>query len=95
MYVLRHAEEKSYIVCEGSQFTNLSIPWTEFHTATDGSQQLYYCIQFDDIEQRGVDLFETTTATVRRQYSDFVQLHMSLEEVKKISLYCHAYKSIF
>ncbi|XP_020285125.1 uncharacterized protein LOC109855357 [Pseudomyrmex gracilis] len=80
-----HAEEKSYIVYEGNQFTNLSIPWTEFHTATDGSQQLYYCIQFDDIEQRGVDLFETTTATVRRQYSDFVQLHMSLEEIPSLA----------
>ncbi|KAL0108912.1 hypothetical protein PUN28_014193 [Cardiocondyla obscurior] len=76
-----HAEEKSYVIYEGSQFTNLSIPWTEFHTATDGSQQLYYCIQFDDVEQRGVDLFETTTATVKRQYADFVQLHLSLEEI--------------
>ncbi|XP_014468497.1 PREDICTED: uncharacterized protein LOC106741228 [Dinoponera quadriceps] len=76
-----HAEEKSYVIYEGSQFTNLSIPWTEFHTAADGSQQLFYCIQFDDVEQRGVDLFETTTATVRRQYSDFAQLHLSLEEI--------------
>lgn len=65
---------------------NLSIPWTEFHTATDGSQQLYYCIQFDDIEQRGVDLFETTTATVKRQYADFVQLHLSLDEVRFLQL---------
>ncbi|EZA47879.1 uncharacterized protein LOC105286068 [Ooceraea biroi] len=80
-----HAEEKSYVICEGSQFTNLSIPWTEFHTASDGSQQLFYCIQFDDIEQRGVDLFETTTATVRRQYSDFVQLHLSLEEIPSLA----------
>ncbi|XP_050445483.1 uncharacterized protein LOC126848556 [Cataglyphis hispanica] len=80
-----HAEEKSYVIYEGSQFTNLSIPWTEFHTATDGSQQLFYCIQFDDIEQRGVDLFETTTATVRRQYSDFVQLHLSLEEIPSLT----------
>ncbi|XP_067209785.1 uncharacterized protein [Linepithema humile] len=76
-----HAEEKSYVIYEGCQFTNLSIPWTEFHTATDGSQQLFYCIQFDDVEQRGVDLFETTTATVRRQHCDFVQLHLSLEEL--------------
>lgn len=68
---------------EGNQFINLSIPWTEFHTAPDGSQQLFYCIQFDDIEQHGVDQFESTTATVRRQYSDFVQLHLCLEEVSK------------
>lgn len=80
----RHAEEKSYVIYEGSQFTNLSISWTEFHTAADGSQQLFYCIQFDDVEQRGMDLFETTTATVRRQYSDFVQLHLSLEEVRRV-----------
>ncbi|EFN78403.1 uncharacterized protein LOC105188750 [Harpegnathos saltator] len=80
-----HAEEKSYVIYEGSQFTNLSVPWTEFHTAADGSQQLFYCIQFDDVEQRGVDLFETTTATVRRQYSDFVQLHLSLEEIPSLS----------
>lgn len=80
-----HAEEKSYVIYEGSQFMNLSIPWTEFHTATDGSQQLFYCIQFDDVEQRGVDLFETTTATVRRQYSDFVQLHLSLEEIPSLA----------
>ncbi|XP_036147499.1 uncharacterized protein LOC105834089 [Monomorium pharaonis] len=80
-----HAEEKSYVIYEGSQFTNLSIPWTEFHTATDGSQQLYYCIQFDDVEQRGMDLFETTTATVKRQYADFVQLHLSLEEIPTLA----------
>ncbi|KAH0946146.1 hypothetical protein HN011_001262 [Eciton burchellii] len=80
-----HAEEKSYVICEGSQFTNLSIPWTEFHTASDGSQQLFYCIQFDDIEQRGVDLFETTTATVRRQYFDFTQLHLNLEEIPSLA----------
>ncbi|CAL1677707.1 unnamed protein product [Lasius platythorax] len=80
-----HVEEKSYVIYEGSQFMNLSIPWTEFHTATDGSQQLLYCIQFDDVEQRGVDLFETTTATVRRQYSDFVQLHLSLEEIPSLT----------
>ncbi|XP_011631854.1 uncharacterized protein LOC105423696 isoform X1 [Pogonomyrmex barbatus] len=80
-----HAEEKSYVIYEGSQFTNLSIPWTEFHTATDGSQQLFYCIQFDDVEQRGMDLFETTTATVRRQYTDFVQLHLSLEEIPSLA----------
>ncbi|XP_077276002.1 uncharacterized protein LOC143904893 isoform X1 [Temnothorax americanus] len=80
-----HAEEKSYVIYEGSQFTNLSIPWTEFHTATDGSQQLYYCIQFDDVEQRGMDLFETTTATVKRQYADFVQLHLSLEEMPSLA----------
>ncbi|XP_029673239.1 uncharacterized protein LOC115241575 [Formica exsecta] len=80
-----HAEEKSYVIYEGSQFMNLLIPWTEFHTATDGSQQLFYCIQFDDVEQRGVDLFETTTATVRRQYSDFVQLHLSLEEIPSLT----------
>lgn len=72
------------MIYEGCPFTNLSIPWTEFHTATDGSQQLFYCIQFDDVEQHGVYLFETTTATVRRQYSDFVQLHLSLEEVRYI-----------
>lgn len=80
-----HAEEKSYVIYEGSQFMNLSIPWTEFHTATDGSQQLYYCIQFDDVEQRGMDLFETTTATVKRQYADFVQLHLSLEEISSLT----------
>ncbi|XP_018315690.1 uncharacterized protein [Mycetomoellerius zeteki] len=80
-----HVEEKSYVIYEGSQFMNLSIPWTEFHTATDGSQQLYYCIQFDDIEQRGVDLFETTTATVKRQYADFVQLHLSLDEISSLT----------
>ncbi|XP_011173360.1 uncharacterized protein LOC105205638 [Solenopsis invicta] len=80
-----HAEEKSYVIYEGSQFMNLSIPWTEFHTATDGSQQLYYCIQFDDVEQRGMDLFETTTATVKRQYADFVQLHLSLEEIPSLA----------
>ncbi|XP_011865105.1 PREDICTED: uncharacterized protein LOC105560531 isoform X2 [Vollenhovia emeryi] len=80
-----HAEEKSYVIYDGSQFTNLSIPWTEFHTATDGSQQLYYCIQFDDVEQRGMDLFETTTATVKRQYADFVQLHLSLEEMPSLA----------
>ncbi|XP_015606328.1 uncharacterized protein LOC107273044 [Cephus cinctus] len=78
-------EEKSCTVYEGSQFTNLAIPWTEFYTAPDGSQQLLYCIQFDDVEQHGVDMFETTTATVRRQYSDFVQLHGSLEEVPSLS----------
>ncbi|XP_015434637.1 PREDICTED: uncharacterized protein LOC107190356 [Dufourea novaeangliae] len=77
-------EEKSYVVYEGSQFTNLMIPWTEFHTAPDGSQQLLYCIQFDDVEQRGVDLFETTTATVRRQYRDFTQLHASLQEMPEL-----------
>ncbi|XP_006569963.1 uncharacterized protein LOC100578893 isoform X2 [Apis mellifera] len=80
-----HVEEKSYVIYEGSQFTNLSIPWTEFHTALDGSQQLLYCIQFDDIEQRGVDLFETTTATVRRQYRDFAQLHTSLQEIPELA----------
>lgn len=80
-----HAEEKSYVIYEGCPFTNLSIPWTEFHTATDGSQQLFYCIQFDDVEQHGVYLFETTTATVRRQYSDFVQLHFSLEEIPSLA----------
>ncbi|XP_011303584.1 uncharacterized protein [Fopius arisanus] len=74
-------EEKSHVFYEGNQFTNLAIPWTEFCTAPDGSQQLLYCIQFDDIEQHGEDLFETTTATTRRQYSDFVQLHGTLEEV--------------
>jgi len=73
------------VICEGSQFTNLSIPWTEFHTASDGPQQLFYCIQFDDIEQRGVDLFETTTATVRRQYFDFTRLHLNLEEVRSMN----------
>lgn len=78
-------EEKSCVVYEGSQFTNLSIPWTEFHTALDGSQQLLYCIQFDDVEQRGVDLFETTTATVRRQYRDFAQLHASLQEMPELA----------
>ncbi|KAK0084158.1 hypothetical protein PV325_007497 [Microctonus aethiopoides] len=75
-----HIEEKSYAVCDGSQFLNLAIPWTEFHTSADGSQQLLYCIQFEDVEQHGDDMFETTTATVRRQYNDFVQLHTSLEE---------------
>ncbi|KOC59061.1 hypothetical protein WH47_12654 [Habropoda laboriosa] len=80
-----HVEEKSYVIYEGSQFTNLSIPWTEFHTALDGSQQLLYCIQFDDVEQRGVDLFETTTATVRRQYRDFAQLHASLQEIPELA----------
>lgn len=80
-----HMEEKSYVIYEGCQFTNLSIPWTEFHTAPDGSQQLLYCIQFDDVEQRGVDLFETTTATVRRKYSDFAQLHSSMEEIPTIA----------
>ncbi|EFN60575.1 hypothetical protein EAG_03746 [Camponotus floridanus] len=80
-----HAEEKSYVIYEGCPFTNLSIPWTEFHTATDGSQQLFYCIQFDDVEQHGVYLFETTTATVRRLYSDFVQLHLSLEEIPSLA----------
>ncbi|KAI4491090.1 hypothetical protein M0802_010400 [Mischocyttarus mexicanus] len=78
-------EEKSYVIYEGNQFINLCIPWTEFHTTTDGSQQLLYCIQFDDVEQRGVDLFETTTATVKRQHSDFVQLHTSLEEIPSIA----------
>lgn len=76
--VYRQLEEKSCTVYEGS---HLTIPWTEFHTAPDGSQQLLYCIQFDDIEQTGSHFFETTTATVKRQYSDFVQLHASLEEV--------------
>ncbi|XP_033322524.2 uncharacterized protein LOC117218336 [Megalopta genalis] len=80
-----HMEEKSYAVYEGSQFTNLMIPWTEFRTEPDGSQQLLYCIQFDDIEQRGVDLFVTTTATVRRQYRDFVQLHASLQEIPELA----------
>ncbi|XP_034183059.2 uncharacterized protein LOC117605635 isoform X1 [Osmia lignaria lignaria] len=80
-----HVEEKSYVVYEGSQFINLSIPWTEFHTAFDGSQQLLYCIQFDDVEQREVDLFETTTATVRRQYRDFAQLHTSLQEIPELA----------
>ncbi|XP_076762870.1 uncharacterized protein LOC143430450 [Xylocopa sonorina] len=80
-----HVEEKSCVVYDGSQFTNLSIPWTEFHTALDGSQQLLYCIQFDDVEQRGVDLFETTTATVRRQYRDFAQLHASLQEIPELA----------
>ena len=80
-----HLEEKSYVVYEGSQFTNLLIPWTEFHTAPDGSQQLLYCIQFDDVEQRGVDLFETTTATVRRQYRDFAHLHASLQEMPELA----------
>ncbi|XP_043260518.1 uncharacterized protein LOC122402068 [Colletes gigas] len=80
-----HVEEKSYIVYEGSQFTNLLIPWTEFHTAPDGSQQLLYCIQFDDVEQRGADLFETTTATVRRQYRDFARLHASLQEIPELT----------
>lgn len=79
------AEEKSYMIYEGSQFMNLCIPWTEFHTTVDGSQQLLYCIQFDDVEQRGVDLFETTTATVKRQHSDFVHLHNSLEEIPSIA----------
>ncbi|XP_017759617.1 PREDICTED: uncharacterized protein LOC108550382 [Eufriesea mexicana] len=79
-----HMDEKSYVI-RGNQFTNLSIPWTEFHTAFDGSQQLLYCIQFDDIEQRGVDLFETTTATVRRQYRDFAQLHASLQEAPELA----------
>lgn len=74
-------EEKSYVVYEGNQYSNLAIPWTEFCTAPDGSQQLLYCIQFDDIEQHGDDLFETTTATTRRQYSDFVQLHGALDEI--------------
>ncbi|XP_076233287.1 uncharacterized protein LOC143178460 isoform X2 [Calliopsis andreniformis] len=78
-------EEKSYVVYEGNQFTNLLIPWTEFHTAPDGSQQLLYCIQFDDVEQHGVDLFETTTATVRRQYRDFAQLHASLQEIPELA----------
>ncbi|CAL7935115.1 unnamed protein product [Xylocopa violacea] len=80
-----HVEEKSCVVYDGSQFTNLSIPWTEFHTALDGSQQLLYCIQFDDVEQRGVDLFVTTTATVRRQYRDFAQLHASLQEIPELT----------
>ncbi|XP_031827986.2 uncharacterized protein LOC116424990 [Nomia melanderi] len=80
-----HMEEKSYAVYEGSQFTNLMIPWTEFRTEPDGSQQLLYCIQFDDVEQRGVDLFETTTATVRRQYRDFAQLHASLQEIPELA----------
>ncbi|XP_033231162.1 uncharacterized protein LOC117182207 isoform X2 [Belonocnema kinseyi] len=80
-----HPEEKSYVICEESQFTNLAIPLTEFYTAPDGSQQLLYCIQFDDVEQHGVDTFETTTATVRRQYSDFAQLHASLEEIPSLS----------
>lgn len=80
-----HVEEKSYVVYEGNQFTNLLIPWTEFHTAPDGSQQLLYCIQFDDVEQRGVDLFETTTATVRRQYCDFAQLHANLQEIPELA----------
>lgn len=87
MDVFRHVEEKSYVVYEGNQFTNLLIPWTEFHTAPDGSQQLLYCIQFDDVEQRGVDLFETTTATVRRQYCDFAQLHANLQEVQYKIIY--------
>ncbi|XP_014603463.1 PREDICTED: uncharacterized protein LOC106786510 [Polistes canadensis] len=78
-------EDKSYVIYEGNQFINLCIPWTEFHTTIDGSQQLLYCIQFDDVEQRGVDLFETTTATVKRQHSDFVQLHTSLEEIPSIA----------
>ncbi|XP_057337718.1 uncharacterized protein LOC130675850 [Microplitis mediator] len=77
-------EEKSFTY-DGNQFVNLAIPWTEFHTSTDGSQQLLYCIQFDDVEQHGEDLFETTIATVRRQYADFVQLHKSLEELSNYS----------
>ncbi|XP_066583716.1 uncharacterized protein [Prorops nasuta] len=79
------SEERSYAMYEGNQFTNLCIPWTEFHTAVDGSQQLLYCIQFDDVEQHGVDLFETTTATVKRQYFEFVQLHNNLEEITSLS----------
>lgn len=82
----RPVEEKSCIVYEGCQFTNLAIPRTEFYTAADGSQQLLYCIQFDDIEQHGMDTFETTTATVRRQYSEFVQLHQALEKVKSFKM---------
>jgi len=54
---------------------------------------LYYCIQFDDVEQRGVDLFETTTATVKRQYADFVQLHFSLEEVRLAKHLEESYKN--
>ncbi|XP_008543904.1 uncharacterized protein LOC103568722 [Microplitis demolitor] len=76
-------EEKSFAY--DNQFVNLAIPWTEFHTSTDGSQQLLYCIQFDDVEQHGEDMFETTIATVRRQYADFVQLHKSLEELSNYS----------
>ncbi|KOX71962.1 hypothetical protein WN51_03239 [Melipona quadrifasciata] len=79
-----HVEERSYVLFEGSQFRNLSIPWTEFHTALDGSQQLFYCIQFDAIEQLGVNLFETTSDTVRRQYRDFAQLHTSLQEIPEL-----------
>ncbi|CAD6236422.1 GSCOCG00008174001-RA-CDS [Cotesia congregata] len=77
-------EEKTFTY-DCNQFFNLVIPWTEFHTSTDGSQQLLYCIQFDDVEQHGEDMFETTTATVRRQYVDFVQLHKSLEELPNYS----------
>ncbi|XP_012258874.2 uncharacterized protein LOC105687643 [Athalia rosae] len=78
----QQTEEKSCTVYEDS---HLAIPWTEFHTAPDGSQQLFYCIQFDDIEQHGSHFFETTTATVKRQYSDFVRLHASLAEVPSLA----------
>ncbi|XP_034937887.1 uncharacterized protein [Chelonus insularis] len=79
-------EEKFYTLCDNNQFVNLAIPWTEFTTSADGSQQLLYCIQFDDVEQHGEDMFETTTATVRRQYADFVQLHKSLEELPNYTI---------
>lgn len=74
--------EEKFGFCDlESPFTNISIPRIESYFSAEGSQQILYCIQFDDVEQRGVYTFETTCTTTRRRYSDFVQLHASLEEV--------------
>ncbi|XP_043462467.1 uncharacterized protein LOC122498679 isoform X3 [Leptopilina heterotoma] len=73
--------EEKFGFCDlESPFTNISIPRIESYFSAEGSQQILYCIQFDDVEQRGVYTFETTCTTTRRRYSDFVQLHASLEE---------------
>lgn len=81
-YFLRRQVEEKFGFCDlESPFTNISIPRIESYFSAEGSQQILYCIQFDDVEQRGVYTFETTCTTTRRRYSDFVQLHASLEEV--------------
>lgn len=76
-------EDLSYEFCERSQFLNLAITKTECYTAVDGSQQILYCIQFDDIEQNGECTFEKTTTIVKKQYSDFVKLHSNLLDLIK------------
>ncbi|XP_044009576.1 uncharacterized protein LOC122853279 [Aphidius gifuensis] len=76
-------EELTYEFCERSQFLNLAITKTEIYTAIDGSQQILYCIQFDDIEQNGECTFEKTTTIVKKNYSDFVKLHSNiLDQIK-------------